>query len=211
MRTNLALLAIALSIGFILATLYKEIHISSAPVDRQNIVRAQYRHGIGAQRLGQKIELTDQGWLLFARIDSIKIGVFHTIECGIRIFGCYYYLLDRVTGTIRTEEILAIGSSQDVLTFGHELLHAAYVTFSQQTLEKLHEELDKVYSANKSQLDKSLQPYKRISKSEKLNELHSFIGTEVDELTPYLEEHYAQYFKNRSKLVSIAQTRHNEI
>ena len=204
MRANLALLATAFVIGFILATLIKEIHINSAPTDRRDIVRAQYRHGIGAQRLGQKTELTDQGWLLLAGIESIKIGTFHTSNCILRSLGCYFYDTGTSTGD-RLNESIIIGSSQDILTFSHELLHAAYNKLDGQTLKRLHEELDKVYNANIGQLNELLRPY-RAQRLERLNEMHSFVGTEVDELTPYLEEHYAQYFMNRSKLVSIAQT-----
>jgi predicted nucleic acid-binding Zn-ribbon protein len=38
------------------------------------------------------------------------------------------------------------------------------------------------------------------------NELHSILGTEVRSLPPALEEYYAHYFKDRSKVVDFAET-----
>jgi len=45
--------------------------------------------------------------------------------------------------------------------------------------------------------------YARAEPGERVNELHSIIGTEVGELSPALEAHYAEYFGDRAALYAL--------
>ena len=51
-----------------------------------------------------------------------------------------------------------------------------------------------------------MQSYDRTEPGERINELHSLIGTEQLEISKELEEHYAKFFKNRREIAQIYQS-----
>jgi hypothetical protein len=83
------------------------------------------------------------------------------------------------------------------------MLHAAYARMSdgeKKTVDALLEAEYKKLEGNKSFAD-LIAFYSRTEPGERDNELHSVIGTEVADLDPALEAHYAKYFSDRQSVV----------
>jgi hypothetical protein len=103
-----------------------------------------------------------------------------------------------------TDERLA-GTMQ--VTAAHEMLHAVYhehLSGSERT--EIDRELLRVFdNLNNPRLKRLIQVYRDRNPSHVSSELHSFLGTEVANLGPKLEQHYGKYFVDRVKLVAMAQ------
>jgi hypothetical protein len=103
-----------------------------------------------------------------------------------------------------TDERLA-GTMQ--VTAAHEMLHAVYhehLSGSERT--EIDRELLRVFdNLNNPRLKRLIQVYRDRNPSHVSSELHSFLGTEVADLGPKLEQHYGKYFSDRVKLVAMAQ------
>ena len=157
----------------------------------------------------ERSSMTDEGqFLFFASHPAISSGdefddvCSSSVEEEFGILGCYLpapktiFLFDvaddRLAGL---EEVVA----------SHELLHAVWDRLS--TDERA--ELAPLLEAEAAQLEtdedfaERLQLYDRIEPGERLNELHSILGTEVAALSPELEEHYARYFADRAALTAL--------
>lgn len=83
-------------------------------------------------------------------------------------------------------------------TTAHELLHAVWSRLSDTEKNILRPKLEEVYK-NSEKLKSELENYEE---KDRLDELHSRIGTEVKDLSSELEFHYAKYFKDQDKVVS---------
>ena len=90
------------------------------------------------------------------------------------------------------------------VTAAHEVLHAAYSRMSDDEravlAERLMTEFDTL-SADNPELAERMAVYDHLSEAAFANELHSVLGTEVQNLPEWLEEHYAEWFVNRGALV----------
>jgi hypothetical protein len=111
-----------------------------------------------------------------------------------QLAGCY-------NGTIYvmnyTEPEIA---SEMYVTAAHEMLHAAYQALSSTERSSVDQlAVAEAKRINDPKLQKYLEGY---DQKERPNELHSVLGTEYPNLSPELERHYAQYFKNRSVVVA---------
>lgn len=86
-------------------------------------------------------------------------------------------------------------------TMSHELLHAAWERLPETEKNTVSNWLTNVYNDEKyhALLAENLETY---PESERINELHSRIGTEIADLPSELETYYAKYFKNQDKIVS---------
>ncbi|SMH43839.1 hypothetical protein SAMN06295885_2239 [Rathayibacter oskolensis] len=91
------------------------------------------------------------------------------------------------------------------VTAAHEMLHAAWVRLDASEQEALGAELEEAYAAlpQDGPIAERLELYRTGGLGERVNELHSILGTEVAELSPELEEHYAAYFSDRSVVVGL--------
>lgn len=87
----------------------------------------------------------------------------------------------------------------------HEMLHAAWDRLGPEAQSDLGTLLEKQFESLASDADLAarMQFYAETEPGERLNELHSIIGTEVGELSPELEAHYATYFTDRAALVAL--------
>lgn len=117
------------------------------------------------------------------------------------VLGCYarnrIYLFD-----INNEKLAGIKE----VTAAHEMLHAAYQRLSTQ--EKAHVDAlieQQSLGADKARIDELMAEYDKTEPGERLNELHSILGTEVRSLSPELEAYYKQYFVDRSRVVGLAE------
>lgn len=93
------------------------------------------------------------------------------------------------------------------VTAAHEMLHAAYARLSEHERTKLNDQLQKqTTELIKDQAFKErLSVYDDLSHDQYVNELHSVLGTEVDNLSTDLKIHYRQYFQDRSQVVKLYQ------
>jgi len=116
-------------------------------------------------------------------------------DVGTSVLGCYTVNGRMHIYDIRVPELEGIRES----TLAHELLHAVYSRLPLATRNRLEPLLRAGYEANKDQLYDDMQLY---TPEAFLDELHSRLGTEVDNLPPELEQHYARFFTNRPLVLS---------
>ena len=155
-------------------------------------------------RLAASTTMTDTARRLFyvnrPTIETQKLalnlckGSEHTV-----ILGCYVpsqgIFLQAVTDP-RLQGVMEV-------TAAHEMLHVAYQRMSlfeqTQINKQLQAELGKLQNPR---ILKLVETYNRQDPRSVDNELHSILGTEVQNLSPELEEHYRKYFTDRSVIVA---------
>jgi uncharacterized protein YPO0396 len=88
-------------------------------------------------------------------------------------------------------------------TAAHELLHAVYERLPAKDRRVIDGALQQAYERLKTEdLVRRMEFYKKTEPGQELNELHSILGTEFDDLGDVLETHYKKYFTSRSKVVA---------
>jgi len=156
----------------------------------------------------ERTEMSDRGEFLFkASTPAVTAGDSFNDTCGALeegtgVLGCYLpqtrtILLfdvtdDRLDGV---EEVVA----------AHEMLHAAWDRMSASEKAELEYmlEAEAEARADDKKFSDRMALYARAEPGERLNELHSIIGTELDEISPELEAHYAEFFDDRSVVVAL--------
>jgi hypothetical protein len=92
------------------------------------------------------------------------------------------------------------------VTAAHEMLHVAYQRMSLFEQTQIGKQLQAVLSKlDNPRIIKLVQTYSDQDPKSVNNELHSILGTEVQNLSPELEAHYRQYFTDRSTLVALSE------
>ncbi len=84
-------------------------------------------------------------------------------------------------------------------TAAHELLHAAWARLSDNDKNDISAKLDAYYNEHKNELGKEMGLY---NEEQRLDELHSRVGTEGKNLPSDLSAYYAKYFYNQAHIVS---------
>ncbi len=148
-----------------------------------------------------RIELTDRAKLIFAAThpeleqrDSFNQHCEANAE-DISVLGCYssgkIYIYN-----INEADLNGIVES----TAAHELLHAVWERTDNGEKSRLTDYLIKIYDDEKyhNLLADDLETY---DQKDRVDELHSRIGTEIADLPEELERHYARYFQNQDKVV----------
>lgn len=113
----------------------------------------------------------------------------------ISVLGCYtknkIYLYN-----INSEELNGVVES----TAAHELLHAVWNRMDTSERGRIGKLLNDVYNDSRYHelLAEDLETYPEL---ERVEELHSRVGTEIAELPEELEKHYAKYFADQDKVV----------
>jgi hypothetical protein len=88
------------------------------------------------------------------------------------------------------------------VTAVHETLHAIWDRMSDNDKQSVGALLDDAYSKiNDPDLSSRMDYYSRNEPGERLNELHSILGSEYANLGNDLENYYKKYFSDRSKIV----------
>lgn len=91
------------------------------------------------------------------------------------------------------------------VTAAHETLHAAYARLSADTRQRIDGLTASALAASKDQrLISTIENYRQQDPSVVPNELHSILGTEVQDLPSELESYYRQYFTNRKQIVALS-------
>jgi uncharacterized protein YdcH (DUF465 family) len=145
-------------------------------------------------------------YLTTPTIEAKKVGLKlcdnHSTEKTV-ILGCYVsskgIFIQKVT-----DKRLS-GTMQ--VTAAHEMLHAVYHNhISEGDRKEIDTELVRFFETlNNPRLKKLIQIYRDRNPKQVTSELHSFLGTEVPNLSPKLEQHYAKYFVDRATVVAMAQ------
>lgn len=90
------------------------------------------------------------------------------------------------------------------VTAAHEMLHKAWQRLSSAKKKRVSEALEEAYRSNETdEFKERMAYYERQQPGERLNELHSIIGTEIAALSPDLEDYYKTYFDNRAAVVGL--------
>jgi chromosome segregation ATPase len=92
------------------------------------------------------------------------------------------------------------------VTAAHEMLHAAYDRFTQAKKDELSPHLEQAAKRVKDKrLISVLKDYKAKDLDLYYNELHSHLGTELDDLgNSKLDTHYRRYFTDRRQVLALA-------
>lgn len=111
------------------------------------------------------------------------------------ILGCY-------TGEIfilRVEHPKLAGVMD--VTAAHEMLHAAYDVLSAEQRRQVNSQLSSfVKTVDDAEIQEQVSSYRREGR-DVLNELHSILPTQLEQLSPELERYYQRYFTDRAKVV----------
>ncbi len=113
------------------------------------------------------------------------------------VLGCFIehkgiYLLD--VDDPRLHGILQV-------TAAHEVLHAHYDRLGKDEKTRVDKMLEEAFTQVSNQRIKTTIESYRSSGADISNELHSILGTEVENLPSELESYYSKYFKNRQQIV----------
>lgn len=91
------------------------------------------------------------------------------------------------------------------VTSAHEMLHAAYGRLSKSDKIHVNELIDQTYAhLTNERITKIVDDYKK-NGADTVNELHSILATEVQNLPPELEQYYGRYFTNRKQIASYSE------
>ncbi|MGL4338989.1 MAG: hypothetical protein ACRCSP_01000 [Rhodoglobus sp.] len=118
------------------------------------------------------------------------------------ILGCYVHLDRKIYLFDVTDKRL---DGIEEVVAAHEMLHAAWDRMPEDERKALAPLLEEAAQAQADDPDfvAALEYYEKAEPGERLNELHSIIGTEFLEVNNKLEKHYAQFFSDRVKLVAL--------
>ncbi len=152
--------------------------------------------------LADRLELTETGRRVFFAsrplVDEARSFEEHCpIEADV-VLGCYdrgrIYVYDvtdeRLAGTVEA-------------TAAHELLHAVYERMSPQDARRI-DALVAAYVATLPADDQNVLVVAGYPEAQRANEWHSRLGTDYATLPAALEEHYAEVFADRSRVVGFA-------
>ena len=89
------------------------------------------------------------------------------------------------------------------VTAAHEMLHAAYLELSRRDRSHINKLLEEFFATHAdSKLRELVEEYERVEPGQRLNELHSLLGTQISPLSQELEDYYSRYFNNRQQIVN---------
>ena len=156
----------------------------------------------------ERSTMTAQGeFLFYASSPQVNVqdefdAICSSDEEGVGTLGCY--LPD--SGAIHLYDITdeRLDGMEEVIA-SHEMLHAAWARMSEAeraTISPLLEQQATAMEGDPAFVER-MAFYARSEPGERLNELHSILGTEVAELDPRLEQHYADLFADRQQLVAL--------
>ncbi|MDP3207591.1 MAG: hypothetical protein Q8M65_00445 [Rhodoglobus sp.] len=168
----------------------------------------QFAPPAAVEAYADRAAFSDEGrFLFFASRPVIAADTEFNDVCAsqleeVGILGCYLpgdkriFLFDvtdvRLDGI---EEVVA----------AHEMLHAAWdrMTDAERTELGVLLEAEAEKHSEDPGFAETLEFYALTEPGERLNELHSIVGTKFDIVAPALEAHYAQFFTNRAAVVSL--------
>lgn len=167
----------------------------------------QYSPSATITEYAEVTTMTDEGrFLFFASRPEIAPAAEFDAQCGIEqslgAIGCY-------RPDFRTIFLYDLGpgfESVEQVTAAHELLHAVWDRLSNAERDALEPllEAEAAKRADDPEWVALMAHYEAIEPGERVNELHSFVGSEFADISPELEAHYARYFDDRDALVALS-------
>jgi uncharacterized protein involved in exopolysaccharide biosynthesis len=152
--------------------------------------------------------MTEHGEFLFkaSKPDVATSKAFNadckSLEAGSGVLGCYASDTKTITLFDITDKRL---DGMEEVVASHEMLHAAWDRLSVDERTRLstllEAEADKL--SGDTEFVARMDLYARAEPGQRDNELHSIIGTEIANISPELEQYYAQYFSDRAALVAL--------
>lgn len=190
-----ALILIALAIGIYSNQQYI--------IDRVTV--AQYEPAANVQQLVERSAMTDRGrFHFYIGTPSVESTQRFNTQCDRRepqsaILGCYasgkIYIFD-----VPNEQLDGI----EEVTASHEMLHVVFERLDQEEIDRLALLLEAEYEkVSDEAFRERMDYYARNQPGQRVNELHSIIGTEQANISPELEEYYRQYFTDRSVVTGL--------
>lgn len=166
------------------------------------------------ERLATATAMTREGQQIFYRQNPTiepKQTFFQVCQTRVKVndraimFGCYF--TNGKTGKIAIQSVTD-DRFQGVMevTAAHEMLHAAYSRLSPSERSKLTPQLKTAALRVKNErLSEVLKQYEKKDSALYVNELHSYLGTELEDLgNTELEQYYQRYFSDRQQVVALA-------
>jgi hypothetical protein len=177
---------------------------------RETVQLAQYQPPAAVEQLAKATEMSETGrrifYLFTPTIEDQKVGLNSCKTSDAEktiILGCYVsnrgIFIQQVTDR-RLAGVMEV-------TAAHEMLHAAYYRLSESERRQVDAELQQVFKSLKNDRLKSLiELYRQRDPRVVNSELHSILGTEELELSPFLEQYYQRYFTRRATVVAFAKS-----
>lgn len=148
-----------------------------------------------AVKLANSAGMNDTGAKLFYRFEPQVVNQAELdAKCTANKLGCAegqsIYILNYNNGR---------QYNQSVVTAAHEMLHVAWSRLSDEEIESITPLIEQELRRPDTKVIKDkLAGY---PEADYINEAHSFLGTELDDLSEELQRHYQQYFDNRTVVV----------
>ncbi|TBN56329.1 hypothetical protein EYE40_02355 [Glaciihabitans arcticus] len=123
-------------------------------------------------------------------------------EEGVGVLGCYIPSIRSILLFDVTDDRL---DGIEEVVASHEVLHAAWARMSQDDRDAVAPLLEEAAASMSDDEDFTtrMAVYATLEPGQKLNELHSIIGTEVAGIPAALETYYEEYFSDRAALVAL--------
>lgn len=155
-----------------------------------------------------RTEMSDRGEFLFkASQPVVQAGEDFNETCaaeeeGTGVLGCYLPATRTILLFDVTDERL---DGIEEVVAAHEMLHAAWDRMSAEERDALAPLLEAEATAREDDAAfvERMAVYERVEPGERLNELHSIVGTELDGISPALEAHYTEFFTDRAPVVAL--------
>lgn len=180
------------------------VQYQSALRDWVNVIQYQPTQAVAS--IATDAGLSERGrYIFYTGEPSLENATGFNASCGkhektTAVLGCYagqkIYLYN-----VDSKELAGIIE----VTAAHEMLHAAYDRLSEDDRRRVDTMLETMLSTMQTdrEFQERMSVYKRLSKPDQLNELHSIFGTELSRLSSDLETYYQQYFSDRLQTVKL--------
>lgn len=155
--------------------------------------------------IADSIQLTEKGRQIFyvhqpEILERNNFNQFCPTEEKTIVLGCY----DRKNIYIFNVTDPKLNGVVEV-TAAHELLHAAYDRLSSKEKQNINKLLEaQLAQITEQRILDNINEYKNKESVDLINEVHSIIATEVENINPELETYYARYFVNRKKIFNLS-------
>lgn len=181
--------------------------LTYGPILYDEVVAQRFTPSNDMQQVVDQLSLTSTGKrILYASQPQLQDKADFNTSCNSRertaaILGCYYMRRIYVYNVDNAELVGAMP-----VTTAHEMLHAAYDRLSSTERAQVDGMIERQYEKIKDTpvIHSMITYYEQAEPGERLNELHSIIGTQIEEVDSDLEEYYSKYFTNRRAIVKMS-------
>lgn len=173
------------------------------------VVVSRFKPSQEVSQIASDIKFTDRGKFLFLAAqpeldnrDNFNSHCSKKAEQTV-VLGCYLGLYHLYIYNVSDPRLAGVRQ----VTAAHEMLHAAYDRLNYSEKQRVNSMIEAALTeVEKTQpsLAERLKVYDKIEPGERINELHSILGTEAASLPADLEQYYAQYFVSRSVITNFA-------